>query len=304
MGTAEFAVPTIQGLIDAGHEIVRVYTQPPRPAGRGRRPRRSAVHEAAARAGIAVATPATLKGPEAIRELAELAPHACVIAAYGQILPEALLEVPPLGCLNVHASLLPRWRGAAPIQRAILAGDAETGVTIIRMDAGIDTGPMLSWDRLPIAPTATAGALHDSLAELGAKLLVDALDELAGGRLTPTPQPGEGACYARKLQPEEGQLDWRRPASDLDRLWRGLSPAPGVYFVWETARIKVHVATVTDLGGPPGSLLANDFTVACGDEALRLDRVQRPGGARVGGAAYLRGARIPLGSVLPCPATS
>ena len=305
MGTAAFAVPSLGAVHAAGHEIACVYTRPPRAAGRGYKLRRSPVDDAAARLGLVVRTPATLDDPAVQRAFTELGCDACVVAAYGLILPKPVLDAPRLGCVNVHPSLLPRWRGPAPIPRSIEAGDRETGVTVILMDEGIDSGPILVVERVAVPADATAGGLDDRLAELGGRLVVAALERLAAGRLTPTPQPAEGATYAAKLSKAEARLDWRRPAVELDRLVRAFSPRPGAHFALTGLAVKVLAAEVVSGEGAPGALLAEDFTVACGEGALRLTRVQRPGRPVTDGAAFLRGVRIPVGTLLarPCRAT-
>src|SRR5690349_19076580 len=241
MGTPDFAVPTLAALRAAGHEVVCVYGPPPRPAGRGHRPQPSPVQAAADAAGIPVRVPLRFDAP-AIAQFAALGLDAAVVAAYGLILPKPVLEAPRLGCLNVHASLLPRWRGAAPIQRALLAGDKETGITIMQMDEGLDTGAMLLAGRTSIGPATTAPELHDRLAEMGARLVVEALEGVASARLAPTPQPAEGVTYAAKLQRDEGALDWRRPADELLAKVRALNPWPGVSFESPGGRIKVLAA--------------------------------------------------------------
>ncbi|MFQ5774148.1 MAG: methionyl-tRNA formyltransferase [Kiloniellaceae bacterium] len=303
MGTPAFAVPSLRALAAAGHEIAAVYTQPPRPAGRGHRPRRSPVHAYAAERGWAVRTPAGLKDAKEQAAFAALDLDAAVVAAYGLILPRPMLEAPRLGCLNVHASLLPRWRGAAPIQRAILAGDARTGITIMRMDEGLDTGPILLQEAVPITDGTTAADLHDALAELGARLIVEALAGLAAGRVQPRPQPAEGATYAAKLTPAQGRLDWRRPADQLARQVRALAPRPGATLVAGGDRLRVLAAAA--VAGPPdaapGTVLDERFTVACGAGALRVTRVQRAGKAAMDAAAFLRGFPLPPGTRLPLP---
>ncbi|MPY70353.1 MAG: methionyl-tRNA formyltransferase [Alphaproteobacteria bacterium] len=301
MGTADIAAPALKALVAAGHGIACVYTQPPRPAGRGQRERRTAIHDAADALGLAVRHPKSLKDAEAQKAFAALGADAAVVMAYGLILPGAVLDAPRFGCINIHASLLPRWRGAAPIQRAILAGDAATGVTIMQMDEGLDTGAMLLRDAVPIGPDTTAGALHDALAALGARLIVEALDGLAAGTLTPTPQPAEGATYARKLDRDEARLDWREDAAALERRVRGFDPWPGAWFAHDGARIRVAAAAVAPArpGAAPGTVLDDAPTVACGDGALRLLRLQRPGRAAMDAAAFLRGYALPPGTVLP-----
>jgi methionyl-tRNA formyltransferase len=299
MGTPDFAVPILQALIEAGHDVVAVYTQPPRPAGRGHRPQPSPVQRAAEAAGIPVSAPAKLDLAEQ-EKVRALALDAAVVAAYGLILPKPVLEAPRLGCLNVHASLLPRWRGAAPIQRAILAGDRETGVTIMKMDEGLDTGPMLLAERVSIGPETTAPALHHQLAAAGARLIVRALRGLADGALVARPQPAAGVTYAKKLAREEGRIDWSQPAADLERRVRALNPAPGVWFERGGERIKVLAAAVAEgsTAAPPGTVLDADLTVACGPGALRLRRLQRAGRAAVDAAAFLRGYALKSGDRL------
>lgn len=305
MGTAEFAVPTLERLAETRHRVLAVYTQPPRPAGRGHQPRRAPIHQVAAALGLEVATPERLSAPDEQRALQALGADAIIVAAYGLILPDAVLATPRLGCINLHGSLLPRWRGAAPIQRTIIAGDTESGVTIIQMDAGIDTGPILARRSISVPGRATAESLNRLLAQSGAELMVETLDRLAANQLKPESQPCEGACYAKKIRKDEGRLDWGRSAYELDCLSRGLSPWPGAYLVWGGDRIKVLVAEPIDSCkgdlGPPGTLLTGDFTVACAKGALRLVRVQRAGRAPVDGASFLRGARIAVGTVFPCP---
>jgi len=298
MGTPDFAVPILEALRAAGHEIAAVYTQPPRPAGRGHQPQPSPVARAAAAAGIPVRTPARLDAAE-VKAFRALVLDAAVVAAYGLILPPTVLGAPRLGCINVHASLLPRWRGAAPIQRALLAGDSETGVTIMQMDAGLDTGPMLLKEAVPIGPKATAQELHDRLAALGASLVVRALAGLAAGTLAAVQQPAEGVTYAKKLAREEGRLDWRKTAAELERAVRALNPAPGVWLEHGGERIKVLAAEiVAAASGAPGTVLDAALTVACGSGALRLTRLQRPGRAPMEADALLRGFAIPAGTRL------
>ena len=311
MGTPDFAVPSLAALLAAGHDIVAVYCQPPRPAGRGNKLQLSAVQAFAESNGLLVRHPTRLRDPAAQAEFAALRLDAAVVAAYGLILPKPILAAPRLGCLNVHASLLPRWRGAAPIQRAILAGDSETGVTIMQMDEGLDTGPMLLAERVPIGPATTAAELQDVLASLGARLIVPALQQLDSGALVARPQPEEGVTYAAKLTREEGRLDWRRPAAELERAVRALNPWPGIWFEREGERIKVLAAELAaaPLGAPladapPGTVLDDRLAVACRTGALRLLLLQRAGRAPADASAFLRGYAIPRGTVLPCPATS
>ncbi|ALJ36111.1 methionyl-tRNA formyltransferase [Azospirillum brasilense] len=305
MGTPDFAVPSLRALADAGHEVVCVYSQPPRPAGRGQQVQKSPVHRFAEERGIPVRTPKSLRNAEAQAEFAELKADAAVVAAYGLILPQPILDAPRLGCLNVHGSLLPRWRGAAPIQRAILAGDAETGITIMQMDIGLDTGAMLLKDAVPITAGTTASSLHDALADMGARLIVEALDGLAAGRLTAEPQPEAGVTYAAKLTREDGRLDWTRDAASVERQVRALTPWPGCWFDAPTPtggveRIKVLKAELAPdpRKAAPGTLLDDRLTIACADGGVRLTLVQRPGKAPVDGAALLRGFALPVGTRL------
>ena len=298
MGTAAFAVPSLEAIHAAGHDIARVYSQPPRPAGRGHKPRQTPVHDAAERLGLDVATPTSLRDEAAQADFAALGCDACVVVAYGQILPRAVLDAPRLGCLNVHPSLLPRWRGPAPIPRTIEAGDAATGVAIIRMAEGVDIGPVLLVERVPVPADATGGTLHDDLAVLGGRLIVAALDQATAGTLTATPQPEDGATYAAKLTKQQGRLDWHRPAVELERLVRAFAPRPGAWFEVGGTAVKVLAADVVDGIGAPGTLIGDEPAVACGAAALRLVTVQRAGKAPADGAAYLRGARLAVGSVL------
>ncbi len=264
MGSPEIALPSLRALAGAGHEIAAVYAQPPRPAGRGQKERPCPVQAYAERRGWVLRTPKTLDDGPAQQAFAALGLDAAVVVAYGLILPAAVLAAPRLGCVNLHASLLPRWRGAAPIQRAILAGDAQTGVTIMAVDEGLDTGPILLREAVPIVATATAAELHDRLAELGARLMVAALDGLAAGRLEARPQPEEGVTYAAKLKPGEGRLDWRRPAAELERAVRAFSSWPGAFFEAGGERVKVLAAEVVaiDPGAEPGTVIDDRLTVA------------------------------------------
>lgn len=300
MGTPDIAVPALDALIAAGHDIACVYSQPPRPAGRGQRARLSPVHAAAEARGFAVRCPASLKEADAGSDFAALGADAAVVVAYGLILPKAVLDAPRLGCFNAHMSLLPRWRGAAPIQRAIMEGDTETGVSIMRMDEGLDTGPVVLSATVPIAPDSTAGSLHDQLATLGARLIVDALDGVAAGRLDPVPQPAEGATYAKKLARGEGRLDWSEPAGTLERKIRAFTPWPGAWFDHGGARIRVLAAEVRDgtAGAAPGAVLDRGPTIACGRGALALMRLQRAGRAAMDADDFLRGYDLPPGTVL------
>jgi len=303
MGTPDFAAVILDALCEAGHRVKCVYSQPPRPAGRGHKLQPSPVQALAERRGLAVRHPPSLRDAATQAEFAALDADVAIVAAYGLILPQPILEAPRHGCLNVHASLLPRWRGAAPIQRAILEGDAETGVTIMQMDAGLDTGAMLLREAVPITPTTTAGELTDRLAALGGKLIVAALARL--GDFKPTPQPETGITYAKKLSRDEARLDWRLPAARLERQVRAFDPWPGAYFLVGDERIRVLSA---EIGGstaaPPGTVLDERLSIACGEGVLRPLRLQRAGRAPMDTAALLRGFALPPGTVLPCPATN
>jgi methionyl-tRNA formyltransferase len=301
MGTPDFAVLALGALIGAGHELAAVYTQPPRAAGRGHMERPSPVHAAALEYGIQVRTPTSLKGPIEQAAFNALALDAAVVVAYGLLLPKAVLSAPRLGCLNIHASLLPRWRGAAPIQRALMAGDAETGITIMQMNEGLDTGPVLLQERVPIAPEDDAGVLHDALASMGARLVVRALDGLASGALTAQPQPSSGTTYAAKLTRDDERLDWRRSAEELARQVRALSPRPGAWFAVNGDRLKVLAGEVIaeTFEVVPGVVLDDRLTIACGEQSFRIGRIQRPGRAPMAAEEFLRGYRVPQGMVLP-----
>lgn len=300
MGSPEFSVPTLQAIIDAGHDVVCVYAQPPRPAGRGHKETPCPVHAAALTLGIPVRTPVSLRDADAQAEFAALDLDVAVVVAYGLILPKAVLGMPRLGCVNVHASLLPRWRGAAPIQRAIMAGDTETGVCIMQMDEGLDTGPVLARAETPIAADETATTLHDRLSDMGAAEIVPALDGLAAGSLTSTPQPDDGVTYAAKLSRDEAAFDFTLPALELERKIRALNPWPGTTFEHDGARIKVGAATLVPgkAGVAPGTILDDGPTVACGDGALTFTRLQRPGRPMMDAADFMRGYALPVGTVL------
>ncbi len=295
MGTQPFAVAILDALIAAGHDIAAVYCQPPRQAGRGHRVVPSPVQERAEKAGLLVRHPARL-GPEEAAEFAALSLDVAVVAAYGLILPQAVLRAPRFGCINVHASLLPRWRGAAPIERAILAGDRETGVTIMQMEEGLDTGPMLASAAVPILSSTTAAALREQLAALGARLLSSVLDQIA--TLVPRPQPAEGVTYAKKITREEGRIDWRKDAATLERQVRALDS----WFEAKGERIKLLAAALGEGAATPGTVLDAVPTIACDSGTLKLLSLQRGGRGVVDGAAFLRGFAIPPGTVLPSPA--
>ena len=300
MGSPDFAVPVLASLLEAGHHVAAVHTQPPRPAGRGHHEKRCPVHAFAEDAGLSVHSPASLKDEADRARFAAFQCDAAVVAAYGLILPKGFLEATRLGCFNVHASLLPRWRGAAPIQRAILAGDAETGITIMRMDEGLDSGPIVLAESLPIAADATASTLHDGLAALGARLMLEALEGVAAGRLQAVPQPAEGVTYAAKLARGAGRLDWRRPATEVERAVRAFNPWPGAWFEHQGQRIKVLAAEVVGgaAGAAPGTVLDDRLTVACGDGALRPLSVQRAGRAAAATETFLRGYAVAPGTRL------
>jgi len=296
MGTPGFAVPALDALLAARHEIAAVYCQPPRPAGRGRLARPGAVHARALAVGLDVRTPVTLRDPAEQAALAALGAEAAVVAAYGLILPVAVLAAQPHGCLNIHASLLPRWRGAAPIQRAILAGDAESGVCIMAMEEGLDTGPVLLRQATLIGPADTAGTLTDRLSLLGARLIVETLDRRR--ELAPEPQPQAGVTYAAKIDKAEARIDWAEPATAIDRRIRALAPLPGAWCEIAGERVKLLTSTVVPGGGPPGLVLDDSLTVACGGGALSLGALQRAGGRVLGAADFLRGFPAPMGSLL------
>ncbi|WP_027588659.1 methionyl-tRNA formyltransferase [Pseudomonas sp. RL] len=280
-GTPEFAAQHLRALLEAGRQVVAVYTQPDRPAGRGQKLMPSPVKQLAMTHNIPVYQPQTLRDPAAQAELAALQPDLMVVVAYGLILPQAVLDTPRLGCINSHASLLPRWRGAAPIQRAVEAGDAESGVTVMQMEAGLDTGPMLLKVTTPISAEDTGGTLHDRLAELGARAIVEAVDGLEAGTLKGQAQDDALACYAHKLSKDEARLDWSRPAVDLERQIRALHPWPICHSGLSGEAVKVHAAQLADGSGAPGTILdagKDGLRVACGQGALLLTRLQLPGG--------------------------
>lgn len=302
MGTPAFAVPTLVEIVGQGHNVVAVYTRAPRPAGRGMAERRSAVHEAAERLNLPVHTPRSLRDPDAGITFAGHGADVAVVVAYGLILPAPILEMPVHGCLNLHASLLPRWRGAAPINRAIMAGDPETGVMVMRMDEGLDTGAVAMAERLVIGPDDTAGMLHDRLAGLGAGLMIRALAALERGTLAATPQAEEGVTYAAKISKAEAAIDWTRPARAVHDHVRGLAPAPGAFteitLGGRSERLKVLETRVVDGAGAPGTTLDDVLTVACGDGAVRLLTVQRAGKGPMPAEAFLRGTAVPAGTRL------
>ncbi len=306
MGTPEFSVPVLDALVEAGHEIAAVYSQPPRPAGRGKKLRPSPVHARAEALELEVRTLQNFKAGEDRTAFAALDADAAVVVAYGLIMPQAILDAPKLGCVNLHASLLPRWRGAAPIQRAVMAGDAETGVCAMLMEAGLDTGPVILTERTPIRPDDTAGTLHDRLSAIGAGMIDSALRVLADGSLAPKTQPEVGVLYAKKIDKAEARIDWAHPAAELDRQIRGLSPFPGAWCEIDGERVKVLLAAPesTDLTGAPGEALDDALLIACADTnrnrgaALRLTTLQRAGKGAMSARDILRGFPVAKGARL------
>ncbi len=302
LGTPDFAVPSLAALIEAGHEIACVYSQPPAPRGRGQAPRPSPVHAFAEAHGLAARTPVSMKDAGAVEAFRALDLDAGVVVAFGQILTPAILDAPRLGCFNLHASLLPRWRGAAPIQRAVMAGDTVTAAQVMRMTPGLDEGPVLGSTPLRIDALETAGTLHDRLAVAGAELLARVMRLVAEGSAIATPQPDEGATYARKIRPAEARIRWDRPGRRVDRHIRGLSPFPGAWFTVASergeVRVKALLSTFEDVDGEPGVILDERLLVGCKDGAVRLLRVQREGRAPQNAADFLRGFAIPVGTVL------
>jgi methionyl-tRNA formyltransferase len=296
MGTPEFSVPVLEALVTAGHEVVCVYCQPPRPAGRGKKDRPTPVHARALEMGLAVRHPVSVRTPEALQEFEALNADIAVVVAYGLILPQVILDAPARGCLNIHASLLPRWRGAAPIHRAIMAGDAQTGVCIMQMEAGLDTGPVVLRRAIDIAPQETTAALHDRLSILGAEAIVEALVDLDD--LHPEVQPEEGVTYAAKIDKAEAAIDWSRSAVDVDRQIRGLSPFPGAWFEMDGVRVKVLASEVVDGAGASGLALDDGLTIACGAGAVRFTRLQRAGKAAQDADVFLRGCPVAFGTQL------
>jgi methionyl-tRNA formyltransferase len=300
MGTPDFAVPTLAGLANRGHEIAAVYTRAPAAAGRGMDERRSPVHVAAEKLGVPVLHPASLKGEESAATFREHKPDVAVVVAYGLLLPKSILEIPRHGCLNLHASLLPRWRGAAPINRAIMAGDTETGVMVMRMAEGLDTGDVALAERLPVPPDATAGDMHDRLAQTGADLMARALATLERGGLRLTPQASEGVTYAKKIEKPETRIDWSKPWNEVHNHIRGLSPFPGAWFEIEDGakrmRVKAIRSTRGEGSGRPGTALDDRLTIACGNGAVRLTEVQRAGAKAMSAGEFLRGTPLHPGS--------
>lgn len=296
MGSPEFAVPTLDALVVAGHDVIAVYTQPPRPAGRGKKLVPTAVETRARELGIEVRSPKSLRSEEEQAAFAALNADVAVVAAYGLILPKPILDAPQHGCLNVHGSLLPRWRGAAPVQRAIMAGDSETGITIMQMEAGLDTGPMLSTEKVSI-DDKNALQLTEELSLLGATMMVDVLADL--GSYPPITQPEDGVTYAAKITKDEARLDWSRPAADLQRHVQGLAPFPGAWFDYAGERIKVLQAEALSGSAAPGTVLDDDLNIACGQGTIRPLLVQRAGKGAMRSADLLRGFPIAVGTILP-----
>lgn len=297
MGTPDFAVPTLEALVGAGHEIVAVYTQPPRPAGRGKKDRKSAVHVAAEKLGLDVRTPVSMKSEDAEQAFVDLKLDVAVVVAYGQILKQAVLDAPQFGCVNVHASLLPRWRGAAPIHRAVMAGDSKTGVCIMQMEAGLDTGPVISRAETEITASDTVASLHDTLARQGADLINDALKSLNDGTAKPEIQPAEGVTYAKKIEKAEGKINWARPAIEIDRQVRGLFPFPGAWTEIEGERLKILGGQLVSGEGEAGTVLDDQLTIACAEGAYRVERAQRAGKGAVSRVDLLRGFPVKAGTM-------
>ncbi len=302
MGTPDFAVPPLIEIVGAGHEVVAVYSRAPKPAGRGMDLQDTPVAREAKRLGLPVLTPKTLRTADAQAEFAAFDADAAVVVAYGLILPKPILEAVPLGCFNLHASLLPRWRGAAPINRAVMAGDAESGVTVMKMDEGLDTGGMAMIERIPIGPDMTAGELHDGLAAIGGDLMHRALGALERGLLQVTPQPDAGVTYAEKIDKSESRIDWSRPAQDVHNHIRGLSPFPGAWFEMPgekaPVRVKVLRSTRAEGSGAPGTALDDNLTIACGSGAIRILDLQRAGKQPMNADEFLRGTRLSRGTQL------
>lgn len=304
MGSPDFSNGTLRGLIAAGHNIVCVYAQPPRPAGRGQKERLCPVHAVAVEHGIPVRTPKNLKDPADQQAFRDLDLDVAIVVAYGLLLPQEILDAPRLGCLNVHASILPRWRGAAPIQRAIMAGDAETGVAIMKMDIGLDTGPVLAEAKTSISPDETGQTLHDRLAMMGADLMSETLQGYIDGSIIARPQSDEGTTYAAKLEKHEGRLNFNDSVQELDRRVRAFSPWPGTYFEFDGQRVKVMSAEISDIlaNAAPGTVLDDCLTIACANGTFRPTRIQRPGKGAMETDLCLRGFPIDPGTVLDCAA--
>jgi methionyl-tRNA formyltransferase len=301
MGTPEFSVPTLTEIVSSGHEVIAVYTRAPKPGGRGQAERKSPVHEAAEAFGIPVFTPRSLKGVEEQAQFAALGAEVAVVVAYGLLLPKAILDAPENGCLNLHGSLLPRWRGAAPIQRAIMAGDRQTGIVVMQMDEGLDTGAMGPTEIIPIGPDMVAGELHDQMMRVGADLMGRALAALERGSLDFTPQPADGATYAAKIDKAEARIDFSKSADEVHNLIRGLSPFPGAWFELnmsgKSVRIKALRSSLAMGSGAAGTLLGDGLTIACGSGAVQLTQVQREGKGPMDAPTFLRGSGVLPGAV-------
>ena len=297
LGTPDFAVPTLEALLARGHDITAVYTQPPRPAGRGHKPQATAIQRLAETHRLAMHTPATLRNEQEQSDFRALALDAAIVVAYGLILPRPILDAPRLGCFNLHASLLPRWRGAAPIQRAIMAGDTTTGVMVMRMEEGLDTGPVLATWPTPLTDDMTAGDVHDLLAREGATLMANTLENLARGSASEMPQL-DPATYAKKISPEEARIDWTRPARDVLRHIHGLNPAPGAWILLGETRLKILRVRLADASGEPGVVLDERLTIGCGSAAISVTELQRAGRETQSADAFLRGFELPKGTRL------
>ena len=298
MGTPDFSVPILDALLNAGHEIVCVYSQPPRSAGRGQGLKKSAIHRRAEELNLNVFTPGNFAQSSEQIVFKNLSLDCAIVAAYGLILPETILEAPRLGCINVHASLLPRWRGAAPIQRAILAGDSISGVTIMKMDKGLDTGPVLNKEITPIHANTTGESLHDELSIIGSRLILETLEKLKNKEIIYVDQAEIGVTYAKKLERNEGRINWEKPATELERLIRAFTPWPGSWFNFGSERIKIYSAEISLMTGKPGTILDNNLTVACGSQSLRLKRIQRSGKGIMDTSDFLKGFKLPVGTNL------
>jgi len=298
MGTPDFAVPTLKALLDAGHDVVAVYSQPPRRAGRGKQERKSPVHTYAEEQGLTVHTPRTLKDADEQGKLAALDLDYAVVVAYGQLLPKPVLDAPKYGCVNVHASLLPRWRGAAPIHRAIMAGDKETGVCIMLMEEGLDTGPVLKRVTIPIGDSDTTLDLHDQLAHIGADCVDEALIGYTKGAITPEAQPDNGVTYAKKIDKAEAKIDWSKPAEEIDCMVRGLSPFPGAWCEIEGERVKFLNGRTVEMSGETGTVIDENFTIACGDGAYQPSLIQKAGKSAMDTESFLRGKPLTAGTKL------
>jgi len=302
MGTPEYGKVALEQIVNHGFDVVAVYSQPPKPAGRGHRLQKTPVHLFAEESNIPVLTPKSLRKSEIQEEFIALKADVCVVAAYGLILPKEIIEAPRFGCINIHGSLLPRWRGAAPIQRAIMAGDTETGITIMQMDEGLDTGDMIALKSIPIDQNATAQSIHDQLCILGGEMIVDSLTDLSEGSLETTPQPEKGVTYAHKLRKEESFLDWRKTAEELERQVRAFTPWPGTAFAHNGTTIKViEVELINHMHGLPGEILDDRLTIACGQGAIRILKLQKPGKSKMKTVDFLNGTSLPKGTILGIP---